>query len=57
MFGNSERMSGDLRTISDRVTELEKNARNVTIWGGIGDKALWIIFGCVMAWAVQRGLH
>ena len=53
LFNGVQDLRQDVRSVSSRVLELEKGSGRIGVWGGIGDKVLYIVLGAFAAWAFK----
>lgn len=51
VFKGVEGLREDVKDVSSRVLVLEQGSVRTGVWGGIGDKVLYIVLGVVITWA------
>jgi CII-binding regulator of phage lambda lysogenization HflD len=56
LFKRIDKYEDVLSRMGDRLSVLEKNHVAGSVWGYIGDKALWLAVGGIIAWIVKKGI-
>ncbi len=56
LFKRIDKYEEILSKMADRLSLLEKNQVAGSVWGYIGDKALWLAVGGIIAWIVKKGI-
>lgn len=56
LFKRMDKYEEILSKMADRLAALEKSNVAGGVWGYIGDKALWLAVGGIIAWIVKKGV-
>lgn len=51
VFKGVDGLREDVKDVSSRVLVLEQGSVRTGVWGGIGDKVLYIVLGVAITWA------
>ncbi len=56
LFKRIDKYEEILSKMADRLSVLERSQVAGSVWGYIGDKALWLAVGGIIAWIVKKGI-